>query len=526
MKSVFKKSLGFAALLGGLVLGQSAANAATCTYNVQNEWNTGLVAEITIKNTDSTPINGWTVNWRYTTNSITNLWNANLSGTNPYTASSLSWNSNIQPGQSITFGFQADKRGGAAERPTVTGSVCGGVVASSSVPSSVSLSSRSSSVISQSSRSATPSSRSAVPSSRSATPSSVPPSSTSRSSSSIASGVALKDLADYKIGVAVRAGTENNPIATNTRQQEIVFKHFDQFTAENIMKMSYLHPDENRFTFTDADNLITFANSNGISVHAHTLIWHSDYQVPNWMRNYPGDAAAFSAMLKTHVQTIVSHFAGKVDSWDVVNEAFVDNGDGSGINGYRNSVFYQKLGPKFIDEAFINARAADAAVDLYYNDYNTEANDGKTTNMLNMIDGLLARRVPITGVGFQMHVLPDWPSLANIEASFRAVVSRGLKVKITEFDVRVNNPYNPSLPKYTSLTPEAAANQKQRYRDIIAVYLRVVPASLRGGITVWGVKDDESWLANQNGPDWPLLWDANYQQKPAFQGFVDGLTSQ
>ena len=347
--------------------------------------------------------------------------------------------------------------------------------------------------------------------------------STSSSTSSAVNVASLKALAIFPIGVAVNAGNETNSLlnsGTSTQQQAIVTAQFDQLTAGNIMKMSYLHPAENTYNFTQADALLTYAQSNGLSLHGHTLIWHSDYQVPGWMKTYSGD---WSAMLRTHVQTIAAHFAGKLPSWDVVNEALAENSDSSAVNGYRNSIFYQKLGAAFIDEAFINARVADAYADLYYNDYNIETNDAKTTRLLALVDGMVARGVPIDGVGFQMHVLPDWPSIANIEASFRAVAQRGLKVKITELDVRINNPYNASAPVYTSLTPTAAAAQKQRYYQIVAAYLRAVPAAQRGGITVWGIWDADSWLNTSSAREFPLLFDDNFQPKPALQGVADAL---
>jgi endo-1,4-beta-xylanase len=335
----------------------------------------------------------------------------------------------------------------------------------------------------------------------------------------------LKSLADFPIGIAVNAGNESNSFinsSTSAQQQSVVFPHFDQLTAGNIMKMSYLHPSEDSFTFDQADELVSFAQSNGMGVHGHTLIWHSDYQVPEFMKNYSGD---FAAMLKEHVQTIASHFAGKVDSWDVVNEAIADDDSGE-VHGLRNSVFYQKMGVDYIDQAFINARAADPQAELFYNDYSIENGGTKTDNMLSLVDGLIARDVPITGVGFQMHVLVDWPDVSVIEQAMRNVADRGLKVKITELDVRVNNPYNSSAPVYSSLTEEAASRQKERYNEIVAAYLRAVPASLRAGISVWGVWDADSWLNTADNPDWPLLFDDNFQPKPALQGFADALTSQ
>lgn len=593
------------------------AAAATCTYSITNEWNTGATGAIEIKNTDSSAINGWTVSWQYQKNTLSGLWNASYSGSNPYTASNLSWNGSIQPGQTTSFGFQINKNGGVAEIPIVNGSVCSAVISSSSASSipasssSVSSIKSSSSIVSSSSSSlssilTSSSSLSSVVASSSSLSSSLASSAattevcnwygtryplcvttqvnwgwenqasciaratcaaqpspfgiegaaassamssslssalSSSSLSSVSSSVvssssvsstsssvtnpwgvniqSLKSLAEFPVGVAVNAGNENNSLLTSSQQQAVVFPHFNQLTAGNIMKMSYLHPSENTYTFANADALVKFAHDHDMKVHAHTLIWHSDYQVPSWMKSYTGD---WSEMLKTHVQTIASHFSGQVDSWDVVNEALAETSDSSAVNGYRNSIFFQKLGSAYIDQAFINARAADPIADLFYNDYNTETNDAKTTNLLAMVDGMLARGVPITGVGFQMHVLPDWPSIANIEASFRAVANRGLKVKITELDVRVNNPYNSSLPVYTSLTAQAAATQKERYRQIVAAYLRAVPAAQRAGITVWGVWDADTWLNTSSAREFPLLFDDNFQQKPAMQGFADGLT--
>jgi endo-1,4-beta-xylanase len=326
----------------------------------------------------------------------------------------------------------------------------------------------------------------------------------------------LKSLASFPIGVAVNAGSENNSIinsSSSSQQQAVVFPNFNQMTAGNIMKMGYLHPSENSFTFSQADELVSFAASNGISMHGHTLIWHADYQVPAFMKSYSGD---FAAMLKNHVQSIVEHFRGKLVSWDVVNEALADDGEPVLGNGLRSTVFSQKMGLDFIDQAFINARAVDPQVDLYYNDYNIEAGGQKTWNMLALVDGMKSRGVPITGVGFQMHVLIDWPSISAIESSLKAVADRGLKVKITELDVSMKN-------AYSSFTSEAAERQKQRYHDIVAAYLRVVPAAQRAGITVWGVWDADSWINEPGSPDWPLLFDADFKAKPALQGFKDAL---
>jgi cellulose 1,4-beta-cellobiosidase len=190
-----KKAYSFAVCIGlGLMATHSTVSAATCSYVVENEWNTGLVANIRITNNTSTAINGWTVNWRYTTNSITNSWNTTLSGSNPYTATNLSWNASIPPGQTVSFGFQVDKRGGTAERPAVTGAVCSGTTTSASVTSDAitpsSRSSASNSFRSSSSRIVSSSSRST----------STPVTSTSRSSSSRSSVISGTRLDNPFVG--------------------------------------------------------------------------------------------------------------------------------------------------------------------------------------------------------------------------------------------------------------------------------------------------------------------------------------
>jgi endoglucanase len=174
MKLSKLKRFGMAVLLGtSLFAAQSSlAQTASCKYVVTNNWGSGATANIEITNTGSSAINGWNVSWTYVNNRIVNLWNANLSGSNPYSATNMSWNSSIQPGQTLTFGMQVNGNG-AIETPSVTGSICGGTVASSSSRSSSISSSRSSS-------------RSSISSSRSSSRSSSL-SSSSRSSVSISS---------------------------------------------------------------------------------------------------------------------------------------------------------------------------------------------------------------------------------------------------------------------------------------------------------------------------------------------------
>lgn len=334
------------------------------------------------------------------------------------------------------------------------------------------------------------------------------------------------------MGTAVSAGTETYSILLNNAnaasQRGIIEQHFSQITPGNIMKMNYLHDEYGTFTYDEADALIDYAATHGIGIHAHALIWHRSYQVPAWV----DDVADLQAGLDHHITNIAGHFAGKVDSWDVVNEAIDRNSEG--VWGYRDSVFHQKLGPAYIPNAFIKAREADANADLYYNDYAISDAGGKFEFMLQMVDGMREDEVPVDGIGFQMHVYLGWPAIADIRSAFAQVVARGLKVKITELDIPINNPfdgeYNYPNNYVGTFTPEDAAAQKQRYCQIVEAYLDEVPVAHRGGITIWGVYDGDTWLNSElfsnNHVDWPLLFNTNFQPKPAAQGVGDALAGQ
>lgn len=326
----------------------------------------------------------------------------------------------------------------------------------------------------------------------------------------------LKALATFPIGVAVPAGNAGNSLLNSIERQDIVTAHFSQLSPENIMKMDALHPSEMTYNFVDADALISFAHNNSLSMHGHVLVWHS--QTPSWMQDYTGDAAAWTMMMEDHVTQIASHFSGQLKSWDVVNEAF--NEDGS----YRHddSIWHKNIGDVFIEKAFIAAKAADNKAELYYNDYNISWNEAKLDGIVAMAEDFIARNIPIDGIGFQMHVSSTGPDKAQLAKQLKKVVDLGLKVKITELDMRMNTSNSASV-----LTAGIAEIQKGRYFDIISTYLAIVPAAQRGGISVWGLIDSDSWIINLYGnPDWPLMFNSNYTAKPALQGFADALLAE
>jgi endo-1,4-beta-xylanase len=335
---------------------------------------------------------------------------------------------------------------------------------------------------------------------------------------------------DVAIGVAVPAGSAPNNFLASDERRDIVDNHFNQLTAENIMKPSFVHPAENTYFFADADALVDYAAAQGKTVHGHVLIWHN--QLPGWMNTFaPGDATAWTNMMREHITEIAGHFAAgnTVVSWDVVNEAFTDSdNDMDGLYDLRSTPWMDNIGAGYLADAFRAAAAADPDADLYYNDYNIAGVTAKLDAVLDLVEQFRndPSPVPIDGIGFQMHVSLDWPDIAQISDAFSRAAATGLKVKITELDITVNTNGDGTSGPMTSLTDPVAAEQQQRFQDIVAAYLAEVPAAQRGGISVWGIADHDSWRRYNNDFEWPLLFDDSFQPKPALQGFADALTSQ
>lgn len=328
----------------------------------------------------------------------------------------------------------------------------------------------------------------------------------------------LRELADFPVGAAVPGPPWPNDLLASPERQAIVDRHFSSLTAENIMKMAYLQPKRGRFDFAHADALVDYAWRHDLLMHGHTLVWHR--QTPDWLGRVEGSRDDFIRLLEAHVQTVAGHFAGRLESWDVVNEAIADARDGSPPD-WRPTLWFERIGPEYVEIAFRAARAADPYADLYYNDYDISGADGpaKLDRILVMVDDFLDRNVPIDGIGFQMHIDTDAPDGREMRAAFAKIVRRGLKVRISELDVSVNQ-----SRQYDRLTGDTAERQRQRYAEVTRIYKETVPAELRGGITVWGITDGDSWIPGfRKRPDWPLLFDAAFRAKPALCGFAEGL---
>lgn len=225
--------------------------------------------------------------------------------------------------------------------------------------------------------------------------------------------------------------------------------------------------------------------------------------------------------MKTYIQGMVNHYKTRgVTSWDVLNEVLADDGKlRDGVSTPTEYYWYKILGKDYIANAFRYARAADANAELYINDYNLEqSNQVKVDSMVALVNRLKSQGVPIDGVGTQMHIGTN-SSRAGIINSLKKLAATGLKVKITELDIKVN------VSNAQVFTPEpyGLALQAEMYKFVMESYLKYVPASQRGGITFWGVDDPRGWLNRSDRPEYALLFDANFTKKPAYSGVKQGL---
>lgn len=285
---------------------------------------------------------------------------------------------------------------------------------------------------------------------------------------------------------------------------------FNYVTPENEMKWDATEPTQGTFDFSQGDAIVDFALANGMKVKGHTLLWHN--QLPTWLTNMTNASDVRAAMLG-HIQGVMQHYDGKVIAWDVVNEAFDDNGV------LRNSVFQTTIGPSFIEEAFRAAREADPDAKLYYNDYDIESDYPKADAVYEMVADFKARGVPIDGVGMQMHTrnTEEDPPLPELIANIDRLLALGVEVIISEMDVRL-------------CADGTYAQQAKRFHDIVTA---CVARPGCGDVTIWGITDKYSFLNDRTdlacaGAELPrpLLWDDAYVQKPAFGSLLDALAGK
>ncbi len=296
----------------------------------------------------------------------------------------------------------------------------------------------------------------------------------------------------------------DNPEFSDAAYLKILGSEFNSTTAGNALKWYATEPQQGVFDFTQGDQVLDFARKHHMSFRAHTLVWHN--QLPDWLTNGTFTADQLRAILKNHILTEARHYRGKVYSWDVVNEAF--NEDGT----YRDTIFYRTLGPGYIADALRWARQADPHAKLYLNDYNLEAIGPKSDAYYNLVKQLKAQGVPIDGVGFQGHLALQYGYPDTLQQNLQRFADLGLDVAITELDIRM----------YVPADEAKLATQADWYSRVTKACLAVRRCV---GITIWDYTDKYSWIpAVFQGEGAALPYDENLQPKPAYYAIRDALT--
>ncbi|GAA4472279.1 endo-1,4-beta-xylanase XynA [Phytohabitans houttuyneae] len=335
----------------------------------------------------------------------------------------------------------------------------------------------------------------------------------------------IHETVDFPLGVAIDSReTAGGP-------SELLLRHFNQVTAENHMKPESWYNAERAFTpHEQATAIMRFAQQNDLSVYGHVLVWHS--QTPAWffqneagepLTNSAADQQVLRDRLRTHVFAIAEHMSetygpfgsdtNPLVAWDVVNEVIADTGDFA--DGLRRSNWYNILGEQYIDlafqyaeEAFNEVYAADGVtrpVKLFINDYNTEQ-AGKRGRYIALVERLLARGVPVDGVGHQFHVNLSMP-VSALDDALAAFEDMPVTQAVTEFDV----------PTGTPVTEALRIEQGYYFRDAFNVFRKYADDMF--SVTVWGLTDGRSWRS-ANGA--PLIFNDSLRAKPAYYGAVGG----
>ncbi|MBN7817106.1 endo-1,4-beta-xylanase [Algoriphagus pacificus] len=333
----------------------------------------------------------------------------------------------------------------------------------------------------------------------------------------------LKDVFEdsFYIGVALNS----RQVAPEATQEfELISTHFNSLSPENGLKWALVHPQPETYNFEFGDEYVAMGEKLGAFTIGHCLIWHQ--QVPNWVfENESGemlDKDALISRMEAHIETVMGRYKGKIKGWDVVNEAF--NEDGS----FRESKWYKIAGKDFIKAAFRKANEVDPEAELYYNDYNVWR-ASKRKGILDFVKEMKAEGIRITAIGMQGHYTVNGPSIEEIEQGILDIYEAGFKVAITELDVdvlprprnsegadlNINYANSPEFNPYKDgITPEGKAQLANRYGEIFKLFEKHKDKINR--VTFWGLYDGRSWLNNfpvRGRTNYPLPIDRDMKLK-------------
>ena len=293
---------------------------------------------------------------------------------------------------------------------------------------------------------------------------------------------------------------------------------FNMLEPEDAMKWETLRPDARTFDFADADRIVEFANAHGMRVRGHNLAWGSHN--PAWLMDGEYKPEELSKLLRDHIRRVAGHFRGKVFAWDVVNEAFDENGR------LRDSIWRNRPGigygdsTGYIAQAFRWAHEADPGAILFYNEAEAEELNPKSDAIYAMVKDFRQRGVPMDGIGFQMHIMNLAPNFTSLAANFSRFSKLGVQIHITEMDVAIPVDEQGDVRNIADLTKQADI-----YRTTARI-CRQTPGCT--AIQTWGVTDKYSWLgwATHKTKGAGLLFDKRYRPKPAYQALIQILTEK
>lgn len=343
-------------------------------------------------------------------------------------------------------------------------------------------------------------------------------------------GQTLKDA--YKDAFLVGAALNRAQInGTDTRSLALVKEQFNSITPENVLKWDNVHPRPDVYDFAPADRFVEFGEKSHMFVVGHTLVWHN--QTPKWVfedeKGNPVDRVTLLKRMEDHIKTVVGRYKGRVNGWDVVNEVVDDDGS------LRQSPWMKIIGEDYIEKAFEFAHEADPKAQLYYNDYSLE-NEKKRKGAVELVKKLLAKGVPISGVGSQGHISLIWPTAEQEESMITDFGKLGVKVHITEVDMDVlpeaiktnsaeitlSAENQPKLDPYKQGLPKSVQDdQAKQYAALFKVFLKHRDVVAR--VTFWGVTDKDSWKNDwpvKGRTNYPLLFDREGKPKAAFAAVV------
>jgi endo-1,4-beta-xylanase len=303
---------------------------------------------------------------------------------------------------------------------------------------------------------------------------------------------------NMRVGAAVTPALLGNSTYANLART-----HFSSVTAENHMKWDTTEPSQNNFNFGPGDQIVQFAQQNNQQVYGHTLVWHS--QTPGWVQGL--NRTQMLAAMQNHINQLLTRWPN-VARWDVANEVISDN------NGQpRQSFWFNAFGGlDYVAEAFRAARAADPDAVLCLNDYSIDGMNAKSNAYFTLVQQLLAQGVPINCMSFQAHLIQGQvPGDMQQNLQRFANLSGIQEIWVTELDVRIPLP----------VTAQKLQGQASDFARVFQICQQVTKCA---GVTTWGIHDGQSWV-DSTFPEFdsPLLWDDNFNAKPAFNAVLQQL---